>query len=28
VASRRGVPRLEDFELIRVVGKGCAGRVG
>lgn len=28
VASKRGVPRLEDFELIRVVGKGCAGRVG
>jgi len=20
--------RLEDFELIRVIGKGCAGRVG
>lgn len=24
---RRGVPVLEDFELVRVIGKGCAGRV-
>ncbi|WWC92991.1 uncharacterized protein L201_007955 [Kwoniella dendrophila CBS 6074] len=26
-ANRRCVPRLEDFQLIRVLGKGCAGRV-
>jgi hypothetical protein len=25
--KKREVPVLEDFELIRVVGKGCAGRV-
>jgi hypothetical protein len=24
---KKSVPVLEDFELIRVVGKGCAGRV-
>ena len=24
---RKNVPVLEDFELIRVIGKGCAGRV-
>ncbi|WVW86748.1 hypothetical protein I302_108802 [Kwoniella bestiolae CBS 10118] len=26
-SSKRYVPRLEDFQLIRVLGKGCAGRV-
>jgi len=26
-AGKSSVPVLEDFELIRVVGKGCAGRV-
>jgi hypothetical protein len=25
--KKKEVPVLEDFELIRVVGKGCAGRV-
>ncbi|WWC65706.1 uncharacterized protein I303_108327 [Kwoniella dejecticola CBS 10117] len=25
--SRRNIPRLEDFQLIKVIGKGCAGRV-
>lgn len=25
--GRKGVAILEDFELIRVIGKGCAGRV-
>jgi hypothetical protein len=25
--GRRRIPELEDFELIRVLGKGCAGRV-
>jgi len=24
---RIGIPVLEDFELVRVIGKGCAGRV-
>jgi hypothetical protein len=24
---KRDVPVLEDFELVRVIGKGCAGRV-
>lgn len=24
----RKLPKLNDFELIRVLGKGCAGRVG
>ncbi|OCF46086.1 AGC protein kinase [Kwoniella heveanensis CBS 569] len=25
--SKRYVPKLEDFQLIKVIGKGCAGRV-
>jgi hypothetical protein len=24
---RKDIPVLEDFELVRVIGKGCAGRV-
>jgi len=26
-ARRKDIPVLEDFELVRVIGKGCAGRV-
>jgi hypothetical protein len=26
-SGRKGPPVLEDFELVRVIGKGCAGRV-